>query len=172
MTDPQSIVPEAIDELERIVAAAYRPGAGLAHVVNEPAGIRGGLADHVAAASALLTAHELSGRLPYSMLAEELMQSARQMHWDDAGGAFRDGTLSAERAFAINCEAARVLCRIAALHARSDYRAAAVMRLDADYAGDATRILGALGGSYRERGLASVVYGLALMARDDMAVAD
>ena len=30
MLDPQSIVPDAIDELERIVAAAYRPGSGLA----------------------------------------------------------------------------------------------------------------------------------------------
>jgi hypothetical protein len=44
----------AIDELERIVGAAYQPGYG----VSEK------LADQIAVASALLTAHQGTGRLP------------------------------------------------------------------------------------------------------------
>jgi hypothetical protein len=55
-----------------------------------------------------------------------------------------------------------VLCRLAALHSRSDYRTAAVLASDADYLADAARILTAQGLVYRERGLDSAVYGLAL----------
>jgi len=90
IVDPQAIVPEAIDELERIVAAAYRPGSGLARSVNDPGGDRGALADHVRTSSALLTAYDFSGRLPYPMLAEELMQFARQTRWDAQAEAFHD----------------------------------------------------------------------------------
>ena len=128
MLDPQSIVPDAIDELERIVAAAYRPGRGLARSVSDPGGARGALADHVFTSSALLTAFDFSGRLPYPMLAEELMQFARETLWDEESGAFHDPADDAQRVFAVNCGAARVLCRLAALHGRSDYRAAAVIR--------------------------------------------
>jgi len=106
--DPPTIVPPALDELERIVAVAYRPGEGLS----------GALDAHASAASALLTAFEITGRLPYSMLAEELVQR----HADD-------------------CETARVLCRLAALHDNPDYRAAAVVAPGADYHAEAARIL-------------------------------
>jgi hypothetical protein len=168
MLDPRSIVPDAIDELERIVAAAYRPGVGLAHLVNEPGGARGALADHVRTSSALLTAYAFSGRLPYPMLAEELMQFARETLWDDQTGAFHDSTDGAQQSFAINCEAARVLCGIAALHGRSDYRAAAVIRPGADYAGDAARILRSQSDAYRALGVRSGWYGLALLAYDEI----
>ena len=72
--DPQELVPPAIDQLEHVVGGAYQPGAG----------VRGGLINQVRAASALLTAFEITGRLPYSMLAEELMQTARRTAPDDA----------------------------------------------------------------------------------------
>ena len=166
MLDPQSIVPDAIDELERIVAAAYRPGSGLARSMNDRGGARGALADHVRTASALLTAWDFSGRLPYPMLAEELMQFARQTLWDEQVGVFHS-TDGSQRSFAINCEAARVLCRLAALHGRSDYRKSAVIRSDADYAGDTARILRAQSGLFREHGVASGPYGLALIAYYD-----
>src|SRR5439155_5910063 len=65
---------DAIDELERVVSKAYRPGEGMAHEVGVPVFVRGGLGDQVRSASALLTAYLLTGRLPYSMLADELMQ--------------------------------------------------------------------------------------------------
>jgi hypothetical protein len=112
-----AIVPSAIDELERIVGAGYRPGAGV---------LGGVLAAHVPAASTLLTAFDVTGRLPYSMLAEELIQPARRI---DVADCARD------------CAAARVLCRLAALHDDGDYRAAAVIAPDADYRADAARIL-------------------------------
>jgi hypothetical protein len=102
------------------------------------------------------------------MLAEELMQFARETLWDDRAGAFHDSTAGSQRSFAINCEAAGVLCRLAALHRRSDYRAAAVIRPDADYAGDAVRILRSQSDTYREHGVTSAPYGLALMAYDQI----
>jgi hypothetical protein len=168
MVDPQSIVPGAIDELERIVAAAYRPGRGLARSVNDPGGARGALADHVRTSSALLTAYDFSGRLPYPMLAEELMQFARATLWDEHAGAFHVSAAGVQPSFAINCEAARVLCRLAALHGRSDYRAAAVIRPGADYAGDAARILASQGQAFREHGVTSAPYGLALLAYEEI----
>jgi hypothetical protein len=162
LVDPQSIVPDAIDELERVVAGAYRPGGGLAHSLDQPCGVRGRLADHVRTSSALLAAYELTGRLPYPMLAEELMQFARQTLWDGQAGAFRDSSEDPQASFTTNCRAARVLTRLSALHDRSDYRAAAVLASGADYRGDVTRILTAQNETYRQEGLRSAVYGLAL----------
>jgi hypothetical protein len=90
------IMQEAIDELERIVAAAYRPGEGVSQTAA--AGLpRGRLADQTSAASALLTAFECTSRLPYSMLAEELMQFARRTLWDADAGGFFDGDSGANR---------------------------------------------------------------------------
>jgi hypothetical protein len=125
VVDPREIVPAAIDELERIVAASYRPGAGL----TDPASTRSGsCADHVRTASALLTAFELTGRLPYSMLAEELMQGTlRRLTPDDE--------------LTTHCDTARVLCRLAALHDAAEYRSAAVIASGADYRADAARLL-------------------------------
>jgi hypothetical protein len=162
LLDPQSIVPDAIDELERIVAGAYRPGDGLAHSLTQPCGLRGRLVDHVRTSSALLAAYELTGRLPYPMLAEELMQFARQTLWDVHLGAFRDSDEDAQTSFATNCHAARVLTRLSTLHDRSDYRAAAVLASGADYGDDVTRILTAQRDTYRQQGLRSAAYGLAL----------
>jgi uncharacterized protein YyaL (SSP411 family) len=114
------VVPAAIDHLEHVIGGSYQPGDG----------IRGSAADQVRAASALLTAFEVTGRLPYSMLAEELMQIARREPWpeDDLVG---------------HCDAARVLCRLAALHEDEAYRDAVVLAGDADYRADAARILAA-----------------------------
>ena len=168
MFDPQSIVPGAIDELERIVAAAYRPGRGLARLVSDPGGARGALADHVFTSSARLTAFDCSGRLPYPMLAEELMQFARESLWDEESGAFDDPADDARRVFAVNCGAARVLCRLSALHGRSDYRAAAVIRPGADYAAETGRSLRSLRDTDRAPGVTSASYGLALLACDEI----
>jgi hypothetical protein len=118
------LVPAAVDELERIVGGAYRPGTGLV----ERGSARASPADHVHAASALLTAFEYTGRLPYSMLAEELIQIARR-------------EVASEADFVTCCEAARALCRLAALHDAAEYRAAAIIASDADYRGDAARLL-------------------------------
>jgi uncharacterized protein YyaL (SSP411 family) len=120
IVDAGELVPAAVDHLEHVVGGSYQPGDG----------IRGTAADQVRAASALLTAFEITGRLPYSMLAEELMQIARREPWpeDDLVG---------------HCDAARVLCRLAALHDDAAYRDAVVLAADVDYRADATRILAA-----------------------------
>src|SRR5260370_643227 len=59
-------------------------------------------------------------------------------------------------------EAARVLCRLAALHHSGEYRQAAVLAPDADYGRDAALTLTALEPSYRQHGVNGAIYGLAL----------
>jgi len=145
LVDPHALIPRAIDELERVVAGAYRPGAGIAHTIGGSHS-RGGLSDHVRTASALLTAYALSGRLPYSMLAEELMQAVTEHHTD----------------FVLSCEAARVLCRLSALHDDDEYRRAAVIRADANYRGDAGRILEQLSARLADAASDVALYALAL----------
>ena len=150
IVDAADLVQAAIDQLERSVGGSYRPGDGL---VGDRDGIRvrGSAADHVRGASALLTAFELTGRLPYSMLAEELMAVAVRQPFADV---------------VLQCEASRVLCRLAALHDDAGYRAAAVIAEGADYFGAASRLLDAasarlLSGTPSE----AAAYGIALRER-------
>jgi len=163
--DPRDLAPKAIDALEHLIAAAYRPGEGLVHDLDSPNGARGHLADHMCTAGALLSAYVLTWRLPYGMLAEELVQFARRALWDDDQAAFRESSdaVTDSRPFALNCDAVRVLCRLAALHHDDDYRHVAVVAADANYKADAERILMAHALSADGRGLAdAAAYGLAL----------
>jgi hypothetical protein len=152
LVDPASIVQPAIDELERFAAAAYRPGEGLrfARSTSDAASDPAAHADaHVACASALLTAFEVTGRLPYSMLAEELMQHRRRV--------------SETTNLPLGCAAARVFCRLAALHADGDYLAAAVVAPGADYREFAARILRSCAAQARAVRLTDAArYGIAL----------
>jgi hypothetical protein len=169
--DPRDLAPKAIDELEHLVAAAYRPGDGLAHDLDSPERIRGQLADQMRAASALLTAYVLTWRLPYGMLAEELVQFARRTLWDDDQAVFRVASDEDADAFGLNCEAARVLCRLAALHHDDDYRHVAVVAVGADYRRDAERILSAHASSAEAEDLsAAAAYGLALVEFSELRV--
>ncbi len=148
--DPQDVVPAAIDQLERIVGGAYRPGGGMAATIHGGTHQQGSAADQVRPAAALLTAFEHSGRLPYSMLAEELMQQVRRDP-ASAGG------------IGLACEAARVFCRLAALHSDQRYRGAAIVAEDADYRSDAARLLLAQFAPARDGGLdEAAAYGVAL----------
>jgi hypothetical protein len=161
--DPRDLASKAIDELEHMIAAAYRPGDGLAHDLDAPDRSRGQLADQLRTASALLSAYVLTWRLPYGMLAEELVQFARRTLWDDHRAAFRATAGENAEAFALNCEAVRVLCRLAALHHDDDYRHVAVVAVGADYRSDAERILIAQAAAAETCDLADVAaYGLAL----------
>jgi hypothetical protein len=167
--DPRDLAPKAIDELEHMVAAAYRPGDGVAHDLDLPEHGRGQLADQLRAASALLSAYVLTWRLPYGMLAEELVQFARRTLWDDEQAAFRVALTEATDAFTLNCEAVRVLCRLAALHHDDDYRHVAVVAVGADYRSDAERILAAQAERAHARDLAeAAAYGLALAEFDNL----
>ena len=136
--DTRAIIAAAIDELERVIGRAYKPGDGI---------VGGDLNDHARAASTLLTAYEVTGRLPYAMLAEELMQSANRFAWNTSG-------------FGANCAAASVLCRLAALHADEDYCRAAVITVGANYRNDAARVLAAQ--ASHACGVDAAAYGLAL----------
>src|SRR5439155_1129927 len=116
-----------------------------------------------ATSSALLAAYTVSARLPYSMLAEELMQFIRRTRWDETAGCFTDGDSETGEMLRLNCAAARVLCRLAALHRDPDYVAAAVVAAGALYADDAGRILTSQQEVARAAGLdESAAYGLAL----------
>jgi hypothetical protein len=130
----------AVDELERVVGAAYEPGEG----------INGTLDDEIAVAGMLLTAFLVTGRLPYAMLAEELVQHAR-----------RPLLAAADLAFELGCHASAVLSRMAALHQDEGYRTAAIIAPGADYATDAAGILERLAEGAPGQGLAGAAYGLA-----------
>ncbi len=135
----------AVDDLERLVARAYEPGEGV--VLDRARGVRP--ADQVTTASALLTAYEITERLPYSMLAEELMQTTPPDQWpiDDVRGA---------------CEAARVLCRLAALNEDEGYRAAAVTARDAHYRSAVHGLLHRYDAQRFDSARDAATYGLAL----------
>jgi hypothetical protein len=134
LVDAQMLIPRAIDELERIVGGVYRPGQSV-----------GDASDHVCLASALLTAFEATGRLPYSMLAEELIQGT-EVHED----------------FIVGCDAVRVWSRLAVLHDDQAYRSSAVIKADAAYRADALRMLEQLSTALDDPRVDAARYGLAL----------
>ncbi|HET7216935.1 MAG TPA: DUF255 domain-containing protein [Vicinamibacterales bacterium] len=114
----------ALRSLERVSLAAYKPGAGIAHYVDDrgPHG-RGLLDDQIAMASAQLDAFDATGNIVYEMMAEELVQFAVRTMWDEREGGFFDRSELAEleriglmrtrlKPFVANCEAARVLRRL------------------------------------------------------------
>ena len=117
-----SLLEFAVDAMEHVVAGTYERGGGIAHRAGERAGVRGLLADQVRASAALLDLHELTDREVYLDMAQELMLFALQHLWDAAGGGFLDRVHTPDdvgllreriRPFAANCEAARVLLRLA-----------------------------------------------------------
>lgn len=128
LVDADDLVPRAVDHMERIIGGAYRPGVGVAHAIGRSGRGRGTLADQIAAASALLGAFEITARLPYSMLAEELLQLSRS-------------EVETTVDVGLACGAIAVWCRLATLHDDPAYRAAAVIAAAANYDGDAGRLL-------------------------------
>jgi transketolase len=140
-------LPSIVDGLERLVGRSYEPGDGLEG---------GSLADHVQCALALLAAFDITGRLPYSMLAEELMQFARRRWWQDDRGLF-DGDPRT------NAVAARVLCGLEILRQDLQYAEAAVVAHDTRYADDVGRLLSGIAGNQLEQSAAAADYALALL---------
>lgn len=165
----------AVDELERIIGLVYEPGDGVTHRIGVGSD-RGDLVDHTATASALVRAHAVTGRLPYAMLAEELMQYAWRTWWDEDRATFSqhavaissssdcidDRGLDPPTPFSASCAAVSVLSHLAALAADADYRSAVVSADGADYGTWARRIVQRLGSTYRTVGAGAVEYGLAI----------
>jgi hypothetical protein len=146
----------AIDSLESFVGHAYEPGEGL---------LKKTCVEQLRCANALLSAFQLSGRLPYAMLAEELVQVARRRWWKTGHRAFVDEPPgSADAGFQANCFGAQALCRLAALHGDSDYRAAAVLAPHATHSADARSILMSLCESASEHPACAALLGRALLA--------
>jgi hypothetical protein len=126
---------DALDELERIVGLAYEPGDGMAQQLSSRVRLPGDLATQVAVSLALLQAFDVTGRLPYPMLAEELMAQVERR--PDGGAPDRkeatEATDTAGRLATIaSLDAARVLARLARLQRDPDYRGVAVTRGDGD----------------------------------------
>ena len=113
----------AVAALERTVLVSYKPGDGVGHVAEDPS-VRGLLTDHVRLAEALFDAHEASARVPYEMLAEELLHHCCRVMWDLPGGGFFDRADPDDplKPFELNCRAARVLARAAAESGDADLR--------------------------------------------------
>lgn len=86
--DDGALGQRAIAAMERAILATYRPGRGVAHF--EGAGAPVLLSDHVSAIRALLDAHEATGAVPYSMLAEELGHFLVRSLFDERASSFRD----------------------------------------------------------------------------------
>jgi uncharacterized protein len=128
----------ALQALEAVLLATYRPGQGVAHCTG---GVRGLLTDHAAMAAAHLDAWDLTGDVVYQMMAQELAQFAvRTMTTGE--GAFSDrATLDDDtpigllhqplRPFALNCEIADVLHRLTRATEDPAWHQLAVRALDA-----------------------------------------
>jgi hypothetical protein len=158
----------ALKSFEAVVVPGYKPGGGVAHEragpgVAGPADAppaRGLLGDQVRVALAVTWAHVVTGQLPYSMLALELVQFAVRTMWDAPAKTFRDRAsetvvplgLLAEpvRPFAVNCDAACVLDRLATMTGDDAHRDRALA------------ILGSLAGEYQAHGLFGAPYALAV----------
>ncbi len=126
----------ALKSLERIVVACYSPGAGIAHCLDGRPSVRGLLDDQIAMAAAHLDAHAATGNIVYEMMAQELAHYAVRTMWDGQHGGFFDRSVpeAAERVglmrerlkpFAANCDAARVLKRLAGTKGDHDFGARA-----------------------------------------------
>lgn len=138
------LVSVSIDELERVVCLVYRPGERLPRSLRDPDSDDGGVEEHVAAATALLTAYDVTARLPYPMLAEELIQPVRAA----------DGLKSPHYA--------RVLGRLARLHDDDEYVRAAVVLRSSDYRAQAHDILDELANSVVEDLEEAALIGIAM----------
>jgi len=119
--DDEALGKRAIEALERVLLASYKPGGGVAHSAT---GVRGLLTDHVGMATATLDAWESTGNVVYRMMAEELMHFAVRTMWDGDRGGFFDRAVEDNdppgvppcrplKPFVLNCEAAIVLRRLA-----------------------------------------------------------
>ena len=147
---------------ERILPAVYGRGAGVAHVLDTHARVRGLLTDQVHASAALLDLGQASGDPTYLDLADELMRSSLRKLWDPALGAFVDRLPSSAGAgdvgllgdpyhpFTLNADAARQLERLGRQTEHQEFfdRAADVRRW--------------LDGNYPSQGISSAEYGLVI----------
>jgi uncharacterized protein YyaL (SSP411 family) len=130
----------AVKSLERLALACYRPGEGVAHSLDSGAAVRGLLDDQIAMAAALIDVHEATGNIVYEMMAQELAHYAIRVMWDESAGGFFDRAAPSPdeqigrmrerlKPYVANCEAARVLKRLAGAKGDHDFGARATATL-------------------------------------------
>jgi uncharacterized protein len=140
--DDPALAEFAVRSLERVLLGCYSPGAGVAHYLDDGPGARGLLADQFSMAAANLDAHTVTGNIVYEMMAEELAHYAVRTMWDDEKGGFFDRAEPDEhervglmrqrlKPFVANCDAARVLRRLATSSGDHDFTARADATLEA-----------------------------------------
>ena len=161
--DDVTLAQTAAHAAERIVPAVYGRGAGVAHVLDTHARVRGLLTDQVHASAALLDLGQASGDPTYLDLSDELMRSSLRKLWDAHAGAFLDRLPSSAgagdvglladpyRPFAQNAEAARLLQRLGRQTGHEEFLARAA---------DLRRWLDR---NYSAQGISSAEYGLVLL---------
>jgi uncharacterized protein YyaL (SSP411 family) len=159
--DDSSLRDFALKSLERVLLACYKPGHGVAHYFDGGPQVRGLLADQVAMASAQLDAFEVTGNVVYEMMAEELAHYAVREMWDADAGGFFDRAAGDDadavglmrvrlKPFVTNCEAARMLKRLASTSG------------DAEFARFANETLDSVGPAAAEQGPLAAYYLLAV----------
>jgi uncharacterized protein YyaL (SSP411 family) len=120
--------------------------AGSGERRHTPGPVRGLLADQIAMASAALDAFDTTGNVVYEMMAEELGQYAIRVMWDERDGGFFDRAVDDGEAgqddqvglmrerlqpFALNCDASRMLRRLAAASGDQEFTRVADLALAA-----------------------------------------
>ena len=151
---------DAIDALE-LLAQRYDPGRGMS---DESASGLERLSGDVQSASTLLTAYMQTGRLPYSMLAEELIELVMRSDWPGTASASESVVRFDDQTFVWACRTASVLSRLAKLHANREYLDSAVVKPGADYRHEASLLLAMLAAGIEERPVrSSAEYGLAVL---------
>lgn len=124
---------DAVRSMERLMAALYQRGAGLAHVFEQRAEVRGLVVDQVAMAAAAIDTFFVTEGTAYCDVAEELMRGVWRKYWTpewglvdrvvSSAGAGDMGLLAAPQpAFRAGCEAVEVLERLARLTGSDEYR--------------------------------------------------
>jgi hypothetical protein len=145
--DPvRALLQATLDELEGLVHRAYQPGAGMREMLDgEPGSNAGELLAQIATADALLRAHAVTGRVPYAMLAEELVLVAKRRWWQEPAGGFGAvGDEIAGRAPSAHGLSVAVLCGLARAVSGAEWRRASD-DAGASYRHDAERVLARLG---------------------------
>lgn len=163
-TAARELLQACLDRLETLVHRAYQPGAGMRTSLDEDdLTAESDLFAQMATADALLCAYAATRRVPYAMLAEEIVLVARRRWWQDTEGGFGagGGTMTGPDV-AANSLAVRILCRLARLASDAEWRASSDS--DVSYRYDAERTLLRLGPMAERAGSAlRADYALALV---------
>jgi uncharacterized protein YyaL (SSP411 family) len=172
----------ALKSLDRVLAEAWNPAVGMAHVVayGEEGGagarVAGVLEDYVFVAHAALDAWEVTGEMRYYDAAQAIAEAAVARFYDATGCGFFDTEIAAEGEVrlgalttrrkplqdsptpAANPVAAALLLRLEALNGREDYMVKALDTLET------------FAGVVEHFGLYAATYGLALQRMVQRAV--